>query len=912
MNVYSNLSHARKTRKDRRSRQKAEYLASLPKHPLKRTIARMHPKRMATFWFSRQGGVMALKVFGVAVLLSVLFAGGLFAYYRKDIDQIRPSELAKRVQTTVTRYYDRNDKLLWEDKGDGNYKLVVADEDIAKSMKQATIAIEDKDFYAHQGVSPTALVRAAVNNSQGESTQGGSTLTQQLVKQVFFADEAADRGFGGIPRKIKEVILAIEVERMYEKEQILTLYLNESPYGGRRNGVESAAQTYFGTTAKELTVSQSALLAAIPNQPGLYDPYNTAGHEALIKRQHRVLDNMVSQRFITQKQADAAKKEPILDTIKPESAQYRNLKAPHFVQMVRSELERKLGKATVGRGGLVVKTTIDLRIQNKLQQEMDEMFGSYYPSFAGFSNGAGTIEDVKTGQILAMIGSRDFNHPGFGQDNAAAAFIQPGSSIKPLVYAQLFQDKGEDAQNFGSGSVLSDVPVDISGYKPQNADGKFRGNINLRRSLALSRNIPAIKAMQVNGVEPTLKTIRAMGNKFYCTQGAEKEAGLSSAIGGCGTRMIDHANAIASLARGGVYMPTSTVLEVKNSSGDVLEEYKKESKRIIDAQSAYIVTDILGDSNARLGLFGRSITPESDAAGVKIAVKTGTSDKNRQPKDIWTVGYTPSLVASVWAGNNDYTQKMKPGAAGIYVAAPIWHNFMVRAYETANGEQQTAGDNQFVLPKEVEYFSQPEPTPTTTKPMLNGQIAFQKKVEIDKISGKLATDLTPPDLIEEEIYQEAHSILYYIDKDNPLGDYPKQPGQDPQFDNWEKAVMAWTNNQPCSDGICYNQNPPTEYDDIHTLENQPQVKITSPIAGYSINQGTLTISAQASAPLGIRQLDFFFNNQLADTDTTYPYGVTFNPAAYLASSTKQTIKVRAYDLALNRQEDEIFVYCQNN
>ncbi len=736
MNVYSNLSHARKTRKDRRSRQKAEYLASLPKHPLKRTIARMHPKRMATFWFSRQGGVMALKVFGVAVLLSVLFAGGLFAYYRKDIDQIRPSELAKRVQTTVTRYYDRNDKLLWEDKGDGNYKLVVADEDIAKSMKQATIAIEDKDFYAHQGVSPTALVRAAVNNSQGESTQGGSTLTQQLVKQVFFADEAADRGFGGIPRKIKEVILAIEVERMYEKEQILTLYLNESPYGGRRNGVESAAQTYFGTTAKELTVSQSALLAAIPNQPGLYDPYNTAGHEALIKRQHRVLDNMVSQRFITQKQADAAKKEPILDTIKPESAQYRNLKAPHFVQMVRSELERKLGKATVGRGGLVVKTTIDLRIQNKLQQEMDEMFGSYYPSFAGFSNGAGTIEDVKTGQILAMIGSRDFNHPGFGQDNAAAAFIQPGSSIKPLVYAQLFQDKGEDAQNFGSGSVLSDVPVDISGYKPQNADGKFRGNINLRRSLALSRNIPAIKAMQVNGVEPTLKTIRAMGNKFYCTQGAEKEAGLSSAIGGCGTRMIDHANAIASLARGGVYMPTSTVLEVKNSSGDVLEEYKKESKRIIDAQSAYIVTDILGDSNARLGLFGRSITPESDAAGVKIAVKTGTSDKNRQPKDIWTVGYTPSLSGAVWLGNPDTTPLVNGNSS---IPAQVLDPVMAYASQIYQKDGKAKTSDWFTAPRGIQTIN------GELFPSWYNKAKSQTgvKMTFDRVSRKIATDCTP-------------------------------------------------------------------------------------------------------------------------------------------------------------------------
>ena len=655
LNVYANLSHKRKTKKDHAARRKAEYLATLPKHPVKRALYRSHPKRVVKYWTSKEGLFMALKVAGVATLLMIILAGGVFAYFRKDIDQIRPSELAKRVQTTVSRYYDRNDVLLWEDKGAGNYKLVVDGKDIATNMKQATIAIEDKDFYHHNGVSPSGLLRAAINNSQGDSTQGGSTLTQQLVKQVFFSEEAGNRGLGGIPRKIKELILAIEVERIYNKDQILNLYLNESPYGGRRNGVESAAQAYFGVPASKLTLAQSALLAAIPNQPGWLDPYNTAGNQALIARQHTVLDKMREQGFVTQKEVDEAKKISILDTIKSEGNQYADIKAPHFVQMVRSELEQKLGKATVGRGGLTIKTTLDIRVQDKLQSEMNDMFNSYFPSYAGFSNGAGTIEDVKTGQIIAMIGSRDFNYPGYGQDNAAAAFIQPGSSIKPLVYAELFENKGEDALNFGSGSILSDVPIDISGYKPQNADGGYKGNIPIRKSLALSRNIPAIKAMQISGVEPTLKTIRAMGDKMYCTQGNEKDAGLSSAIGGCGTRMIDHTNALASLARGGVYTPTSTILKVTNSDGDVLEEYKPDRKKIIDPQSAYVVNDILGDANARLGLFGRTITPELDAAGVKAAIKTGTSDKDRKPKDIWTIGYTPNIAGTVWLGNPDTT-----------------------------------------------------------------------------------------------------------------------------------------------------------------------------------------------------------------------------------------------------------------
>ncbi len=736
LNVYANLSHARRTKKDKYARKKAEYLATLPKHPVKRTLYRMHPKRVAAFWFSKKGGMTALKIVGVAVLISVIFAGGLFAYFRKDIDQIRPSELAKRVQTTVTRYYDRNDVLLWEDKGNGNYKLVVKGEDIAETMKEATVAIEDKDFYNHRGVSPSGLIRAAVNNTQSDSIQGGSTLTQQLVKQVFFSpEEAQKRGLDGIPRKIKEIILSIEVERIYNKSQLLDLYLNESSYGGRRNGVESAAQTYFGVSAKDLTLPQSAMLAAIPNQPGLLDPYNTLGNEALIIRQHRVLDNMAQQGFVTREEADEAKKVAILDTIKQESEQYKNIKAPHFVQMVRSELEQKLGKATVGRGGLVVKTTLDARIQEKLQAEMDDMFQSTFPKFAGFTNGAGTIEDVKTGQILGMLGSRDFNYPGFGQDNAAAAFIQPGSSIKPLVFAQLFENKGATAQNFGSGSILTDNAINIAGYKPQNADGKFRGSLTLRSSLALSRNIPAIKAMQVSGVEPTLKLIRAMGNKYYCTQGAEKEAGLSSAIGGCGTRMIDHTNAIATLARGGVYTPTSTVLKISNSDGEVLEEYKAESKKVLDPQSAYVVSDILGDSAARQGLFGRSITPTLDAAKIKVAVKTGTSDKDRQPKDIWTVGYTPTLSGSVWLGNPDTTPLVNGNSS---IPARVLDPVMAFAAQLYEKEGKAKPGDWFTAPAGIQKIGK-EVYPA----WYNKKAEAGVKLVFDKVSKKKSTDCTP-------------------------------------------------------------------------------------------------------------------------------------------------------------------------
>ncbi len=753
LNVYSNLTQKRKHKKDAAHRKKAEYLATLPKNPVARTLARLHPKRVAGYWFSRKGGMMFLKIAGVSALLLVLMIGALFAYFRKDLDAIRPEELAKRVHTTVTKYYDKrgpaggSDALLWEDKGDGDYKLVVEGNEISPLMKKATVAIEDKDFYKHGGISVTGITRAVLNNYNGGSTQGGSTLTQQLVKQVFFADEAQQRGLAGIPRKIKEIILSIEVERMYDKDQILNLYLNESPYGGRRNGVQSAAKTYFNKDAKDLTLAQSALLAAIPNQPGLYDPYNTAGNEALIARQHKVLDEMADQGYVSKADATAAKAESILDTIQPQSSQFSDIKAPHFVQMVRSQLEAELGKATVGRGGLVVTTTLDLNIQNKLQESFNDMFncqGSSYackPGYAGFSNGAATVEDTKTGQIVAMVGSRDYNYPDFGQDNAAMAYIQPGSTIKPLVYAQLFSQNEEASKNiYGSGTILSDVRTTFEGsYTPNNADKSFKGNINIRQSLALSRNIPAIKAMSISGVKPTLDMIRAAGDVNYCTQGADAQVGLAAAIGGCGTRQIDHVNAFSTLARGGTYKPYSTVIEVKNSNNETLKKWKDtESKKIIDPQVAYILADILSDDNARAGLYGRNFPGLMvDGGKVKTASKTGTSDVNGKSKDIWMMSYSPALTMGVWLGNPD-TSPLKNGNSSI--PGPIINKVMAYAHEEVYAKEGKW--------KQGDWYSMPNGVQKIGNELYpswydKSKAQQQTKLTFDRVSKKKATDCTP-------------------------------------------------------------------------------------------------------------------------------------------------------------------------
>jgi penicillin-binding protein 1A len=745
LNVYANLNNRRKANKDYRARRKAEYLATLPKHPVKRLAYRLHPKRFFAYWFSREGGIMALKVAGVGILLMVLLFGALFAYYRRELDAIRPGELSKRVQTTVTTYLDRNGKVLWEDKGDGDYKLVVKSEDIAPYMKQATVAIEDKDFYKHAGFSMSGIMRAALNNFTGEgNTQGGSTLTQQLVKQVFFADEANNRGLSGIPRKIKEVILSIEVERMYNKDQILTLYLNESPYGGRRNGVESAAQTYFGKSAKDLTLAESALLASIPQLPGLYDPYNVDGHKALIARQHTTLDYMANQGYITKAQAETAKKDDVLGTIKPESDQFIGIKAPHFVQMVKAELEAKLGKKIVGAGGLTVKTTLDLRVQNIVDAAMDKLFASNLPRTANFDNGAATMVDSQTGQILALRGSRDYNYPDYGAVNASTSFIQPGSSIKPFVYSTLFKQR--DGVNYGPGSMIADNPLPQSIYRTDDGtsvmdfDNKFLGNMTIRNALAQSRNIPAITAMYITGRDTALDTIHAMGDLSYCTQGVDQQVGLAASIGGCGLKQTEHANTFATIARMGVYKPVSDILEVKNSQNQTILQWKDESKQVIDPQITYMIADILSDDNARAPSFGRGASG-LNVPGVKTGTKTGTSNLGNKSKDLWMNSFSPKAVLSVWVGNHD-NRSMSNALSSIVgpTVSTIQHD---AHYEVFQPDGTWKPGDWFAVPAGLQRLSVGGHTDWWPSWYNKSQQNAGTSMIFDKVSKKKATDCTP-------------------------------------------------------------------------------------------------------------------------------------------------------------------------
>ncbi len=633
-------------------------LKPLPKEQPARFFAHFRWERIKAYWFSMAGLKRVGKIFAACILLAIIGVGALFVYYKSQLKEIQLNDLT--ISETVNTYLDRNGVVLWEDKGDADYRLVVDGDQISTYVRQATVAIEDRGFYTHPGVDLSALIRAALSTLTGKGVQGGSTLTQQLIKQIYFSDEAASENRGGIARKIKELILSIELEKMYSKEQIITMYLNESPYGGRRNGIESAAQTYFGKSAKDLNLAESAFLAAIPNNPAILNPYYEPGNEALIARQHKTLDVMAEMGYITAEEAKAAKEVPILDQVLPESSQYDNIKAPHFVMEVKKQLEEKYGMQTMRTGGYTIITTLDYRAQEMAEAAVAEGQKIMYTN--GSDNIALASVDVETAQVIAMVGSVDWNTPVYGEVNAAVSQLEPGSTIKPVLdYAPLFSLTGDAV--YGPGTILKDENIDsiyCAGYTGtcalRNFTGQFYGNITIRQSLGNSLNIGAVKALSITGIDNALEIAHGLGDISYCADNST--AGLSMAIGsGCTVTPIEHANTYASFARGGVYKELSYILEVKDPSGKVLETWHdSEGTRAIDEQVAYEISSILSDANARSLVFGSSGTaPGFVVSGVWTGTKTGTSTTSNSAvaKDLWMASYSTAVATTVWNGNHD-------------------------------------------------------------------------------------------------------------------------------------------------------------------------------------------------------------------------------------------------------------------
>lgn len=764
---------------------------------------------------------IALTVIAVCASFALLAAFGLtiaLAWISRDLPD--PNALMNREVPLTTKIYDRTGtELLYDIHGEENRTLIQI-KDLPSYVPHATVAIEDKNFYTHHGVDWAGLVRAVVKNIfRGQRIKGTSTLTQQFVKNAILTNERS------YERKMKELLLSLQMERAFTKDQILQLYLNEIPYGSNIYGIESAARGYFGKPAKDLTLDEAALLAALPQAPDLYSPYGTGSRgdnrDKLVGRQRYILDQMAEQGYIKKEEAEEAKKVETLKKLVPRKI--GDIRAPHFVMYVRSLLIEKYGQNTVERKGLKVVTTLDWEKQKIAEEAVRKGVDERGEKYA-FTNAALTAIDPKTGQILSMVGSEDFfDTEHDGQVNASIRPRQPGSSFKPIVYAAGL------IKGYTPETTLWDVnttfKTDLKNYEPKNYDFKEHGPVSVRQALQGSLNIPAVKMIYLVGVGRVLDFAEELG---YTTFADRSRFGLSLVLGGGEVKLLEHTNAYAAFANEGVQMPLSAILKVEDANGKTLEEWApSEGRQAMDRDTALRMSNILSDNNARAYIFGtRNFLT---LPGRPVAAKTGTTNNFH---DAWTLGYTPSLAAGVWVGNMDNAE-MKRGADGSQIAAPIWQEFMKRSLEGAP----------------VESFPTP-PKTDATKPVLLGK-AFEIKVKVDKVTGKRATDLTPPELVEERTFHEAHTILWYLDKDDPRGPAPSDPRQDPQFQNWESAVQAWVTKS----GWNATTTAPTEYDDVHVATNIPSVSIVSPIQNTTVTSRSFTVNVTASSPRRITHID---------------------------------------------------------
>lgn len=592
-----------------------------------------------------------LKFFLLGIFLC--FMGfSLYSSYRFVVELPSPTDIGKLNYPLSTHMYDRNGKLLYEIYKDQNRTLVRLN-DLPKYIYQATIAIEDKDFYTHNGVSLLGgILRAAKETAMKKGLQGGSTITQQLVKSALLTPERT------IERKLKEILLAMWTEKLYTKNQILEMYLNQVPYGGSAYGIEEASKTYFKKPAKELTISEAAFLAGMPQAPSVYSPYTNP--KLAKSRRDEVLKRMYELGFITKDQKETANKEEI--TVTPLE---NTIRAPHFVFYVKSNLENQYGIQRVEEGGLNVVTTLDLDIQQEAEKIVTEELEKV--AYLNISNAAVLVAKPETGEILAMVGSADYYAAPSGAFNVTTGFRQPGSSIKPVTYA-LALENGMTAS-----SIIDDVPTafGIPGsapYVPVNYDGRFHGRVPLRYALANSFNIPAVKLLQMEGVDNMISFSKKLG---ITTWNDSSRFGLSLTLGGGEVHMTDMATVYGTFANMGERVSVTGIKRIYDARNTTLFDYKPSKKRVVSEETSYILSDILSDNFARRIEFGTRSALE--IPGYKVAVKTGTTDMK---KDNWTIGYTPDFVVAVWVGNNDNSPMNQYLASGITGAAPIWNRVM--------------------------------------------------------------------------------------------------------------------------------------------------------------------------------------------------------------------------------------------
>ncbi|PIR58085.1 MAG: hypothetical protein COU71_00610 [Parcubacteria group bacterium CG10_big_fil_rev_8_21_14_0_10_38_31] len=831
---------------------------------------------MAYKKISNNSGFAFIKGIITISFIILFIGGGIFLLWANTLQMPDFGSFEERKIIQSTKIYDRTGKVILYDVHQNIQRTVVPLENISRHIKNATVAIEDAEFYQHSGIRPIAIFRAVfIQPLKGKGVQGGSTITQQVVKNTLLSREKK------ISRKLKEAILSLRLEKLMSKEEILNIYLNEAPYGGSIYGTEEAAVTFFGKSAQDVTLAEAAYLAAIPKAPTFYSPYGN-NKDKLDERKNTVLNRMLELGFANEKEILEAKNEEVYFI--PRSDQ--GILAPHFVIYIKSYLEEKYGKDLIEEGGLKVTTTLDYNLQQKAE-EIVAKYGEENEEKFNASNAGMVGIDPKTGQILTMVGSRDyFNAEKEGNFNITLAKRQPGSAFKPFVYATLFK------KGFTPDTIVFDLKTEFQSnckpdgtprytevdpddcYHPVNYDNIFRGPISLRDALAQSINVPAVKTLYLAGLENSLQTAKDMGINTLTNV---NQYGLTLVLGGGEVTPLDITGAYGVFATEGIKNPTIGILKIEDSNGKIIEEFSPNPKRVLDENIALMISDILSDNNARTPAFGSN--SYLNFPGKDVAVKTGTTNDY---KDAWIVGYTPNFALGAWAGNNNNTP-MEKKVAG-FIIAPMWNAFFSEVLTQTPDEK----------------FKKPE-IQTQKKPILRGVWQGGESYFIDKITEKLATEFTPEELKIEKVITNVHSILYWVDKNNPLGPRPEHPENDPQFELWETPVLEWVENQKIKTET--QEDIPKEFDDVHKPEFAPKITIINPKPEniYTEND-KITIQIKNSSKFPISRVDIFLNNTYLGSTVNAPFNFSFTPNNIEGISDKNELKVIVYDTVKNKGE----------
>ncbi|MCX7881296.1 MAG: PBP1A family penicillin-binding protein [Patescibacteria group bacterium] len=751
----------------------------------------------------------------------------VFAWYAKDLPS--PGKLSQAT-TSSTIFYDREEKILFELYKDKN-RVPVKLSDVSSDFKNAVVAIEDKKFYHHRGISQTGILRAFFNIIFKRKIEGGSTITQQLIKNVLLTPQRT------ASRKIKEMLLAFEVERRYSKDQILEMYINEAPFGGTFWGVGAAANGYFDKSPKDLTLVEAAFLAGLPQSPSYYSPF-IGKKDAWKDRTKAVLRRMYEDKYIDKKQYQEA-------LIKMEKLKFTTPKlainAPHFVFYVRDWLEKEYSSKILDQG-VKIKTTLSLETQKIAEKIVKEEINKI--KNLNVTNAAVIILDAKTGEILSMVGSYDFNDEKFGKFNAALGLRQPGSTLKPITYAVAFE------KGYTPATVLMDVKTEFTSgktnepaYIPVNYDGKFRGPMQIRFALGNSENIPAVKMLAMIGIKDFLQKAYEMGiSQFVPTDNNLNRFGLSITLGGGETTLLELTSAFSVFANGGIKKEISSINTVTDYKGKTLfKKVKTKEKQVLSAEASFLISHILSDNNSRLEVFGSH--SYLNIPGKTVAVKTGTSDDKR---DNWAVGYTKSVVVGVWVGNND-NSKMDPKiASGATGASPIFYRLMtelLKKYPDGIMDKPAKVKAMIIdaylggLPKDG--------YPTRSEYFIDGTepkdiSPFYKKLKISKSNGKLANELE----IKTGNYEEKEFIV--ITENDPLSLDGKN--------RWQEAIDAWAKEQKEE-----KYHPPTEVSD--TNSDLVIVSIKSPSDKQTLTNSNVSLKAKIATLYPLKNIKIYLNDE---------------------------------------------------